>query len=98
MRELHVLLRHRLLLKPDGLEGLPLVAETPKSNDLPLAHRGDPGRGLIEGDAAPRSKSEGSSQHEDLSAKVTELLGLNAELGPSRVDVRPEPPVALQAR
>ena len=40
--------------------------------------------------------SEGSSQDQDLSAEVTELMGVDTELGPSRVNIGPELPVPAQ--
>ena len=71
------------------------MAETPKLDDAPLGQCSEPRHRLIEGDAASFATSEGSSKHQHLFAEVAELLGFDAELLPSRINVVPEPPVAL---
>src|SRR5829696_6880349 len=51
-RQLHVLLRHRLLRQPRGVEGLRGVGETLHVSDLPVAEAVQDGQPCVDRDAA----------------------------------------------
>src|SRR5262249_2368428 len=96
LEDLHVLHRHRLLREPGGFQGFLLAAEAAKLADSSLEQRNEPSPRHIEGDPAPLATREGSPEHQNPLAEVPKLLGFDPELFPSRVDVVPEPLVALK--
>src|SRR5205085_11597287 len=92
--KLHVLLRHRLLLQPHGLEGGGWIGVADDASHHAVLDRPDPCGGCLHlATAAMRGLAK--NRHHPLAAVVDRALDLRAKRVPRREPVEPELPKAL---
>src|SRR5215208_2750054 len=83
MRELHVLLRHRLLPQPHGFEGLVSGLVDGHPRDLSVANLGDPSRPGPNRNPARPSRVDDPDWNNNAVASVDEVLSLRPYVAPS---------------
>src|SRR6185295_10512350 len=85
--DLHVLLRHRLLRKPGGFEGLLVIEESPNRNRLAIPDLGHEGQGRLGLGAAFPAARAGAADCDESVSQIPDLRDLDVDLAEGVVEV-----------